>query len=184
MLERIRENKKIRLLLGLLAGVAFGFLLQKGGVTKYDVILGQLLLEDFTVVKVMLSAVVVGTLGVHLMRSGGWVKLHPKPGSVGKSVLGGLVFGAGFALLGYCPGTIAGAVGNGYIDAALGGVVGILLGTWLFALAYPGMQKRLLALGDFGDKTLPELLEVNAWYVVVPVAGAITVFLYFLEGWT
>jgi hypothetical protein len=54
---------------GFLFGIIFGFLLQKGGVTKYDVIIGQLLLEDFTVIKIMLSAVVTGMIGIHLMKS-------------------------------------------------------------------------------------------------------------------
>lgn len=69
MLTRLHSSKGGQLVLGFLAGVVFGFLLQKGGATKYDVIIGQLLLEDFTVVKIMLSAVVVGMIGVHLLRS-------------------------------------------------------------------------------------------------------------------
>ena len=56
----LHENRKLQLAIGLAAGFLFGFLLQKGGVTRYDVIIGQLLLQDFTVVKVMLSAVVTG----------------------------------------------------------------------------------------------------------------------------
>lgn len=93
---------------GLAFGIAFGFLLQKGGVTKYDVIVGQLLLTDFTVIKIILTAVLTGMLGIYFMKSKGWVTLYPKSGSVGKNVIGGLIFGVGFALLGYCPGTIAG----------------------------------------------------------------------------
>ena len=126
-------DKKVQLTIGLAIGVLFGFLLQKGGVTDYDVIIGQLLLTDFIVLKVMLSAVVTGTLGVHLLRSLGLVRLHPKPGSVGTSIGGGLIFGVGFAVLGYCPGTVAGAVGQGFLDALFGGVAGTLLGTGLFA---------------------------------------------------
>jgi len=97
-------------------GIVFGFLLHKGGATEYDVILGQLLLTDFTVLKIMLSAVLTGMIGIYAMKSQGWVKLYPKAGSIGKSVIGGLIFGVGFAVLGCCPGTIAGAVGNGYLD--------------------------------------------------------------------
>jgi len=68
------------LIWGLAFGVVFGFLLQKGGATKYDVIVGQLLLEDFTVLKIMLSAVVTGMLGIYLMKNLGWVQLYPKSG--------------------------------------------------------------------------------------------------------
>jgi hypothetical protein len=174
-------HKKIQLAIGLAIGVLFGFLLQKGGVTDYDVIIGQLLLTDFTVLKVMLSAVVTGTLGVHLLRSLGLVRLHPKPGSLGTSVAGGLIFGVGFAVLGYCPGTVTGAVGQGFLDALFGGVAGTLLGTGLFAAVYPKLQKPILSKGDFGAVTLPELLQVNAWVVVVPAAILLTAVLLWME---
>ena len=174
-------HKKIQLAIGLAIGVLFGFLLQKGGVTDYDVIIGQLLLTDFTVLKVMLSAVVTGTLGVHLLRSLGLVRLHPKPGSLGTSVAGGLIFGVGFAVLGYCPGTVTGAVGQGFLDALFGGVAGTLLGTGLFAAVYPKLQKPILSKGDFGAVTLPKLLQVNAWVVVVPAAILLTAVLLWME---
>ena len=96
-------------------GILFGFLLQKGGATKHDVIVGQLLLTDFTVLKIMLSAVLTGMIGIYLMKTLGWVELSPKSGSMGSNIIGGLIFGVGFAVLGYCPGTIAGAIGNGYL---------------------------------------------------------------------
>ena len=169
------------LLWGFLFGIIFGFLLQKGGVTKYDVILGQLLLEDFTVIKIMLSAVVTGMLGIHLMKSLGWIQLNPKSGSWGKNAVGGLIFGLGFAVLGYCPGTIAGAVGNGYLDALIGGLIGIIVGSGLFASLYPRLKAGILSKGDFGDLTLPRLLKVNDWVVIIPLSGLIILLLYLME---
>ncbi|MBN1889268.1 MAG: YeeE/YedE family protein [Thermoflexales bacterium] len=169
------------LLWGLAFGIVFGFLLQKGGVTKYDVIIGQLLLTDFTVVKVMLSAVLSGMIGVYALKSLGWVQLDPKSGSAGMNIIGGLIFGLGFAVLGYCPGTIAGAIGNGGLDAALGGLAGILIGAGLFAALYPRLNQGILKKGDFGNLTLPQMLEVNDWVVVIPVAGLIFLLLYWLE---
>jgi hypothetical protein len=169
------------LLWGLLFGIIFGFLLQKGGVTKYDVILGQLLLEDFTVVKIMLSAVVTGMIGIHLMQSLGWIQLKPKSGSWGKNAIGGLIFGLGFAVLGYCPGTIAGAVGNGYLDALAGGLVGIIVGSGLFASIYPMLKDGILKKGDFGNLTLPRLLKVNDWVVVLPLFALLILLLYLME---
>jgi len=100
MFAHLHAQKGLQLILGLLMGVIFGFLLQKGGVTNYDVIIGQLLLTDFTVIKIMLTAVITGMLGVHALRSLGLAQLHPKPGSLGASVVGGLIFGAGFGMLG------------------------------------------------------------------------------------
>ncbi len=185
MLTSLHERKGLQLVLGLCMGVVFGFLLQKGGVTVYDVIIGQLILEDFTVLKIMLAAVVVGMPGVYLLRSLGLAELHPKPGSIGSTIVGGLLFGVGFALLGYCPGTVAGAVGQGSLDALLGGVVGALIGAWVFAAAYPTLQDKILNKGDFGMVTLPELLKVNAWLVVIPVAAGIVALLWVIEslGW-
>ncbi len=179
------KNKKkkidIQLIWGLFFGIIFGFLLQKGGVTKYDVIVGQLLLTDFTVLKIIFSAVLTGMLGIHFFKSRGLVKLSPKAGSLGKNVIGGLIFGIGFAVLGYCPGTIAGAIGNGYLDALTGGLIGILVGTALFAAVYPAVKNSLLKVGDFGDLTFPRLFKTNDWAVVIPISGIILLLLVTLE---
>lgn len=171
MLTQLHANKRAQLVIGLLTGIVFGFLLDRGGVTRFDTILNQLLLRDFTVVKLMLSASVTGMIGVYAMRSLGWVRLQPKPGSVGTSVVGGLIFGVAFAVLGYCPGTVVGAAGRGSIDALIGGGIGILFGSWLFATFYPRLEKPILLKGNFGPLTLPELFKVkNPWIVVVPAA--------------
>ncbi|MBE0661348.1 MAG: YeeE/YedE family protein [Bacteroidales bacterium] len=186
--ETTQEAKEIAevedrrpLFFGLGFGILFGFLLHKGGATKYDVIVGQLLLTDFTVLQIMLSAVVVGMIGVYFMKSLGWIRLSLKSGSVGKNVLGALIFGVGFAVLGYCPGTIAGAIGNGYLDAIVGGLAGIILGTWIFAVMYPKLKDGILKKGDFGNITLPRLLKVNDWVVVVPAVVIIVLLLYWIE---
>ena len=180
-IEDLRSNHRAQLAIGLFIGIGFGFLLQKGGVTRYEVIVGQLLLADFTVFKVMASAVIVGMVGVHLLKSLGLASLHPKAGSWGSSALGGLIFGVGFGLLGYCPGTAAGAVGQGSIDALLGGVSGILLGAGIFAWRYPSLEERVLRRGEFGDKTIPKILGVNPWMVVIPTALILLGLLFWIE---
>lgn len=167
---------------GLAFGIVFGFLLQKGGVTHYDVILGQLLLTDFTVVKIILTAILVGMMGIYGMKSLGWVELQVKPGSWGMNAIGGLIFGVGFALLGFCPGTIAGAIGNGSLDALVGGLAGIWIGSGLFAALYPKLRTGILQKGDFGDLTLPKLFKVNDWVVVIPAAVLILSVLIWMES--
>lgn len=175
-------KKKISpLLWGLVFGIVFGFLLQKGGATKYDVIVGQLLLTDFTVLKIILSAILVGMLGIYAMKNLGWVELYPKSGSAGMNIIGGLIFGVGFAVLGYCPGTIAGAIGDGALDAAIGGLAGILIGAGLFAAFYPRLSQGILKKGDFGDMTFPRLFKVNDWVIVISFAALIFVVLYWFE---
>ena len=180
-MKKQKKSDRSSLIWGLFFGFIFGFLLQKGGATKYNVIVGQLLLEDFTVLKIMLTAAVTGMIGIYFMKSMGWVKLYPKPGSVGMSVIGGLIFGVGFAVLGYCPGTIAGAVGNGYLDALAGGLIGIIVGAGLYASLYPKIRNGILKKGEFGTMTFPELFKVNDWVVVIPAAVLLVGFLYWLE---
>ncbi len=182
MLKEVRQRRGLQLGVGLVVGFLFGFFLQKGGVTHYDVILGQLLLKDFTVVKIMLSAMVTGMIGVHFLRSLGWATLHPKPGSLGSVVIGGLLFGVGFGLLGYCPGTLAGAIGQGALDALLGGLIGILIGAGIFAELFPSLESKILQKGYFGEVTWPELLKVNPWGVVVPVGVGVVVLLFWIES--
>src|SRR5688500_1034659 len=98
-------TKPKKLVQAILFGLIFGFLLQKAGVAKFHILVGQLLLQDFTVVKIMLTAILVGMLGITFLNSKAKVNLHIKPTQVGSNVFGGLLFGFGFALLGYCPGT-------------------------------------------------------------------------------
>ena len=176
------RNNKYKLVWGLVFGIIFGFLLHKGGATKYDVIISQLLLTDFTVLKIMLSAVVVGMIGVFLMQHLGWITLRPKAGSVGRNIIGGLIFGVGFALLGFCPGTIAGAIGNGALDALAAGLIGIIVGSGLFAALYPRPKEGILAKGNYGNITLPQVLKVNNWVVILPLSAVIIGLFVLLES--
>jgi uncharacterized membrane protein YedE/YeeE len=155
-----KEFSARQLLLGLLFGVIFGFLLQKGGVAKYHILLGVLLLEDFTVVKVMLTAVIVGSIGVFSLYALGLVKLHVKPTRYAANIIGGLVFGIGFALIGYCPGTGAAALGQGNWDA-IAGVAGLMIGSYLFAEASGWLGKTLMKVGDRGKLMLPEVVGLR-----------------------
>lgn len=183
MFEKLHRSTGPRYLLGLLFGFCFGFLLQKGGVTRYDIILKQLLLENFTVLKIILTAVAVGMIGVYAMKQASWIELHKKSGSLGTSVPGPLLFGIGFGLLGYCPGTGVGAAGHGALDALVGGIGGMLIGSFFFAAVYPKLKASVLNKGSFGDKTLIDVLPVcNPWAVIVPVVLLIAVLLCGMEA--
>jgi uncharacterized membrane protein YedE/YeeE len=155
-----KEFSARQLMLGLLFGLLFGFLLQKGGVAKYHILLGALLLEDFTVVKVMLTAIIVGCIGIFSLQALGLVKLHVKPTRFAANIVGGLVFGVGFALIGYCPGTGAAALGQGNWDA-IAGIFGLMLGSYLFAELSGWLGKTLMKVGDRGKLMLPEVVGVK-----------------------
>jgi uncharacterized protein len=167
MLDKLRNNGSAQLIIGFIIGIFFGFFLQKGQVTKYEAIFGQLLLIDFTVLKVMLSAIITGMIGVYIMQKRGLTEFNIKPGSWGMNAVGGLIFGAGMALLGYCPGTTAGAAGQGSLDALFGGITGMITGGALYARAYPFLADGILKRGEFGELTLPELLHAYTPKVMV-----------------
>ena len=167
------------LLYGLVTGILFGFLLQKGRVLRYDKQLGALRLMDMTIIKFMLSTVLVGMVGVYLLKDLGLVKLSVKPTNLGANIIGGLIFGAGWGLLGYCPGTSAGALGEGRWDS-LWGILGMLVGAAIFAEVYPALKSSILTWGNLGNITLPQVLGVNHW-VIVPIfiVGALVLFRWF-----
>ncbi len=181
MFDSLHTNRRLQLKLGLTMGIVVGVLLQKAGLTRYDVIIGQLLFKDWTVVKVLLSAIIVGTLGVHWLKSLGLIRLQPKPASIGTSVVGGIIFGVGFALLGYCPGTLSGAIGQGALDALTGGLPGILLGAGVFAHFYPTINAYILRKGDIKATTFPEVFHLDRWIFVIPVVLVLGVLLWLIE---
>jgi uncharacterized protein len=181
ILASIRSNKSLQLFIGLLIGTGFGFLLQKGGLTSYNVIIGQLLFTDFAVLKTMMTAVITGMIGGHLLKSAGVINFHPKQGSLGATIIGGLIFGVGFALLGYCPGTVVGAAAQGSFDALFGGIAGITLGAGLFAALYPRLENGILKKGFFGELTLPQLLKTGEWTIIIPLCIMILSLFIFLE---
>ena len=155
------------LLYGLVTGILFGFFLQKGRVLRYDKQIAALLLRDMTIVKFMLSHIIAAMVGVYFLYDMGLVKLALKPTILGGVVVGGLIFGLGWGLLGYCPGTSLGALGEGRWDA-LWGIGGMLVGAGLYAEAYPYLKTTVLTWGDYGKITIPQVLGVNHWLVIVP----------------
>jgi uncharacterized membrane protein YedE/YeeE len=164
------------LVYGLLTGVLFGFLLQKARVLRYDKQVGALRFQDMTIVKFMVSSVLVGMVGLYLLKDLGLVELKVKATLLGGNVIGGLIFGAGWGLLGYCPGTQAGALGEGRWDAVWG-ILGMLAGAAVFAEVYPVLKVTVLTWGDFGKVTLPEVLGLNHWFVIpVFVVGGLVLF--------
>lgn len=165
-----------QLLYGLITGLLFGFLLQKGRVLRYEKQISALLLKDMTIIKFMLTSVTVAMVGTYLLVDLELAKLSIKSTILGANIIGGLLFGLGWGALGYCPGTSVGAVAEGRWDA-LWGVAGMLAGASLFAALFPAMKASVLTWGDFGKITLPQLLGINHWFVIVPfVIGTLLLF--------
>jgi len=167
------------LIYGLVTGMFFGFFLQKGRVLRYDKQIGALRLMDMTIVKFMFTTVLVGMVGIYLLKDMGLIKLSVKSTNLGGNIIGGLLFGVGWGLLGYCPGTSVGALGEGRWDS-LWGVVGMLVGAAVFAEVYPVLKTSILTWGTLGEITLPQILGLSHWVIVpVFVIGALALFWWF-----
>lgn len=160
-----------RILLGFGTGTIFGLLLQKGRVAKHSTIVKQLQFKDFTVLKIMGTAIAVGAIGTQVLRELDMAEKKVKPLKLGGIALGGTLFGSGMALLGYCPGTTVAAVGEGHKDA-IAGVIGMLAGALAFVKLYPSI-KPLIDKGDMGKKTLPELTDTSPWPWIAGASAAV-----------
>lgn len=156
------------LLIAALGGLIFGLLLHKGRVTDYNVIVNLFRLRDFTVLRIMLTAILVGGVGIYLFHLGGLASYHIKPALLAGVSLGALIFGVGMVLLGYCPGTGVAAAATGRIHAIIG-FLGMLVGGVLYALVYPALKAGLLKVGDHGKVRLPEITGIPeiVWWVVL-----------------
>ena len=159
-------DEPAKLVLGLLTGVMFGFLLQKGRAAKFHVIIGQFILKDWTVVKIMGTAVVVGAIGVYALVAMDLASLHITPLLWGGVLFGAALFGTGMAVFGYCPGTSVAACGEGRRDAMVG-VLGMLAGAGAYVALFPVLQPIIKSLGDAGKITLPEVTGTSPWLWVI-----------------
>lgn len=166
-------------ILGLMTGMAFGFLLQKGRVLRFDKQVGAMLLKDMTIFKFMLSAILVGMVGIQLLAGAGIIALSHKTMNLGAVLVGGALFGAGWAVMGFCPGTAMGAIGEGRWHAVFA-IAGMVAGAALYAELYPFFKSTVLAWKDFGKIGAAELLGISPW-LVIPVfwGGTIGLFVWF-----
>jgi uncharacterized membrane protein YedE/YeeE len=155
----------MELIYGLVTGILFGFLMQRAHVIRYDKQVGAMRLLDMTIFKFMLSAIIVGMIGIYLLKDFGIITLSVKATSLGANIIGGIIFGIGWAILGYCPGTAAGALGEGRWDALIG-IIGMLIGAAIYAEVYPAIKSTILAWGSYGKITLADILGLNHWIMI------------------
>jgi hypothetical protein len=167
---------------GLLMGVAFGFLLEKSRVFEPGVILGQMQLRNFLMLRIFLASVASGLIVLALGTLTGIIpKLDPKAVLYGAQLLGGFITGVGIALAGACPGTVLAQVGVGYRDARVT-LLGGLAGALTFAYLEPVIRPVLLT-GSPGKLTLHGLLGLPFWPLALGFAALLIAALYALERW-
>jgi uncharacterized membrane protein YedE/YeeE len=173
----------MKLLLGFAIGMAFGAVLQLGGASSYRKIMGMLLLRDLSILKMILTGIAVGLIGIQTLDLVGLAHMDVKATYVVGILLAGGIFGIGFALAGYCPGTGVVAAAEGKRDAFFV-VAGGLVGAFAYALVHPALTS-LLDVGAFGPITIPGVLGLPALAVALPVAAAIGMAVWrWIPTWT
>lgn len=165
---------------GLITGMLFGFLLQKGRVVRYDKQIGALRLIDMTIVKFFFSAILTGMVGIAVLHKLVIAQPLILPANIGANIIGGLIFGLGWSIVGYCPGTSLGALGEGRTDA-LWGICGMLFGAAMFAELFPIMRDTVLTWGQEGSITLQQVFGINEWLMIVLFITAGTGLFIFFE---
>jgi uncharacterized protein len=154
-------------------GFVFGWLLHRGRLASFNTIVNQLRLRDFTVMKVMFTAIIVGGLGVYALIESGHAARHVKDADLLAVALGAVIFGVGMAIYGYCPGTAIAASGAGRLDAIVG-LAGMLLGGLLYAASYDWVRVHIIAAAQWGKVRLPDVTGVPdlAWFAMLTVVAA------------
>lgn len=169
---------------GLLLGGAFGFVLERAGFGNPNKLTAQFRLTDWSVFKVMFTAIVFTAIGLMILEKIGFIAagdLFVPPAFLGAVALGGAFVGAGFAIGGYCPGTSVVGLMSGRIDAAIF-LIGLLIGTTVFAVIYPSID-ALTTLGEFAKAdALPDALNVSDLSINIGmIIAAVGIFL--LGSW-
>ncbi len=166
---------------GILMGFVFGFALEKSRVFEPGMIVGQMQLRNFIMLKMFLTAVATGAIVLAVLNGFGFVKLAPKAALYYADVAGGLILGAGIALAGACPGTVFAQIGAGYRDAIFI-LAGGLSGAVAYSYTEPALKQTVLA-NNGGKLIFSDLLGIAYWQGALALAAILIVILFALERW-
>lgn len=155
---------------GLMCGVLFGYVLENAGFGSPCKLTAQFRFTDWSVLKVMFTAIVVAAAGLLLLQSIGWVDMASVfvPASLLVAAgVGGVLVGVGFAVGGYCPGTSVVGMFSGRLDALVF-LLGIVLGTVIFAFSFGPTLETLMAAGELesGD-SISDIWGFSPWFAVL-----------------
>lgn len=170
------------IVIGLLTGIAFGAILQRVGASSFEMIVNMLRLKNLTIMKFLFLAVAVGSVGMYTV-----AQFWPDQSHIGIAPLyllgltvGGLIFGVGWAVSGYCPGTVLVAVAEGKIDA-LFTILGGLAGALTLSLTWDWIKPALVDPLNYGSKSIPDLIGTKPLLVAVVFAVLIIIFILWLD---
>lgn len=161
-------------------GIFFGFSLNKAGLTKYHKIVNVFRLTDMAVLQFMMTALVVAMAGLYTLRALGLITFPSVPATyIVGNLVGGLIFGVGMALSGYCPGTGVAGAGEGKLDYLIPGLLGFLTGAVIFGLTYQQVFPVISKIANYGNVILPDLWNLNPFLTVLTFA-LISLLLFYL----
>jgi len=171
----------LAMVVGIAMGIVFGFALEKSRVFEPGIIVGQMQMRNFIMLKVFLTAVATGAVVLAVLNGFGYVKLQPKAALYAADIVGGLILGVGITLAGACPGTTLAQIGAGYRDA-LFTLLGGLFGAGTFSYAQPALGKSFLGQGG-GKLIFTDLIGIPYWIGALVLAAVIIVVLVAMEAW-
>ena len=170
----------------LVLGAFFGFSLNKAGLTKYNKIVNVFRFTDMAVLQFMMTALVVAMSGLFALRGLGLITFPAVPATyIVGNLIGGLIFGVGMALTGYCPGTCVAGSGEGKLDYIVPGLLGFLTGAVIYGLTYQQVFPQISAIANYGNVVMPDLWNLNP-YLTVLAFSLISLLLFYLidrAGW-
>jgi uncharacterized membrane protein YedE/YeeE len=176
----------LAVVIGLAMGILFGLALEKSRVMEPSFLIGQFQFTNFTMLKVMLTAIATGLVILAALHGFGFVQLSVKAAMVGNMVVGGLLLGSGIVFAGACPGTALAQIGAGYKDA-WAVIAGGLVGAYTYGLYQKQIDASLdwsgAGLGNWGKITLVDLLPGGFVVQASVVVVLIVLGLIALERW-
>ena len=163
-------------------GFVFAWLLQRAGLSRYDRIVKVFRLRDLAVLKFLLSALVTAAVGLRVLESLGFADELPIPNTyVAGNLVGGIVFGVGMALSGFCPGTVAAGAGEGRLDYLVPGMLGLFVGALTYGMLYDQVMPALTKIGNLGAVTFADLTHADAGWIVIVFAELTLLLFYAIE---
>jgi uncharacterized membrane protein YedE/YeeE len=170
------------LIVAVIIGFFFGLFLERGGLGNPHKLTGVFYLRDFAVPKAMFSAILVACSGLYLLgdlKLIDMARLWIVPTFFWPQMVGGALFGLGYLVAGYCPGTAVAGLASGRLDALVT-MFGMIAGSLLFAMVYP-LIEQFYASSGLGTVTLPDVLGVYHWVVIAGVIVMAGLMFYSME---
>jgi len=170
---------------GLIVGIIFGFVMQRGRFCMNSAIRDTALLQDYTLLKSVGIAILVSMFGFAIMDAAGWISINPKPLFWGANLVGSFIFGIGMVVAGGCASGITYRVGEGMMGA-LAAVIGLATTGTLTAMGFLKPIKdalqtsTIVKTADDANLTLANILGLPYWVLALIIAVAAGLIWYLL----